>query len=1214
MPLTPHIKHGDWDSAIRFSVAVSKKLGYTASPSFVSTTLTALSASRLIWTDANKALASKDLVDLIAGTANEIDVTDDAAGGVTIGIVNPLIVAKGGSGAATFTDGGLLLGSGVGAFTALGQATNGQIPVGSTGLDPVLATITGTANQIISTPGAGTITLSTPQDIHAAATPTFADLTISTPVNIYALSHDSFADFVANEHIDHTAVTLTAGTGLTGGGTIAANRTFAVDGVLEDLDTLGAAASDGQFIVATGAGVFAYESGDTARISLGVGTTDSPMFTGIELGHATDTTITRVSAGVIAVEGVTVMMVGGAPTAHLHDGDTLEHDGVNSSAGAFAFDTVGIVTFSNAITMSAGMDLTIAGHIIFNTSNSSIGFADPRLTFDDTNNLIQVTGKFTLPDSGYLGSVSATTALQILPAGDIVLTNSLYTNAGLYILERAATVGAIATWGHIWVKNTDPNTLWFTDDGGNDIQLGTGIAAHAMLDGSAHTDSVADAVTRGSIIYGNATPKWDELVIGAVDTFLGSDGTDLSYRTAAQVLASLSGEAGAAFSVNSQSITDVGSIVVNDDGTIGVTDGTPSILFDDTDGQVEVTGVLSVPAHAISSGVDGSARGFIYAYGPAGSDYGGSFYSYVSADEDGTIESYMFSAYQDDCYVCYAAGVGAIITVTGPTCGVSISTTLGVTGAITASNYTAANLLTACATNAGGLDFSAASKTLTVDETQTIGNLHTDARAATWLAANHETTYNHSNYNDAYSHVSANGSSHSYIDQSVTSVSTPTFGGIVIAANGTVGQAAGPLMTFDDANNYLEITGCRVGINEATPDAVVQIGPGNVLAGFGTPRLFVAYGMYLGNSSPALTFDSSDAAADNRIWQIFADGTNERFTFRAVNNAGSAAENWLEVERTGVTIDSVTFPNGAVAITDTLGVTGAITAANYTAVNLLTACATSAGGLDFSGAYTLTVGETATTTSYHTDGRAATWLAANHETTYTHTDIALNTTHRGLVAGNPHVVTPTELGLVIGTNTQAFGAVLDDLNTLGAAASNGQFLVATGAGALAWESGATARTSIGLGTTATDVQFQSLILRRASTGLLVCENFTASSAAAGGGIQVGAHDGAALASGDRLGFFLFYGSTGAATQAYGAGIGVHADGAWAGGSAPGKMSFKTTPAGSVTRVTRMTIAANGSVDVVGSLTGGTLHADNGVDFDGAITNLTIVDGVVTAAS
>lgn len=37
-------------------------------------------------------------------------------------------------------------------------------------------------------------------------------------------------------------------------------------------------------------------------------------------------------------------------------------------------------------------------------------------------------------------------------------------------------------------------------------------------------------------------------------------------------------------------------------------------------------------------------------------------------------------------------------------------------GILTASNYTAANLLTACATNAGALDFSAASKTLTVED------------------------------------------------------------------------------------------------------------------------------------------------------------------------------------------------------------------------------------------------------------------------------------------------------------------------------------------------------------------------------------------------------------------------------------------------------------------------------------------------------------------
>lgn len=42
--------------------------------------------------------------------------------------------------------------------------------------------------------------------------------------------HDSLSGFVANEHIDHSGVTITAGTGLTGGGTIEATRTLNVVG------------------------------------------------------------------------------------------------------------------------------------------------------------------------------------------------------------------------------------------------------------------------------------------------------------------------------------------------------------------------------------------------------------------------------------------------------------------------------------------------------------------------------------------------------------------------------------------------------------------------------------------------------------------------------------------------------------------------------------------------------------------------------------------------------------------------------------------------------------------------------------------------------------------------------------------------------------------------------------------------------------------------
>ena len=41
--------------------------------------------------------------------------------------------------------------------------------------------------------------------------------------------HDNLSGFVANEHIDHSSVSITAGAGLSGGGTIASTRTIAVD-------------------------------------------------------------------------------------------------------------------------------------------------------------------------------------------------------------------------------------------------------------------------------------------------------------------------------------------------------------------------------------------------------------------------------------------------------------------------------------------------------------------------------------------------------------------------------------------------------------------------------------------------------------------------------------------------------------------------------------------------------------------------------------------------------------------------------------------------------------------------------------------------------------------------------------------------------------------------------------------------------------------------
>ncbi len=75
----------------------------------------------------------------------------------------------------------------------------------------------------------------------------------------------------ANQTItDADQVTFSGSGGLATVASAVDTLTVQTTGVLEDLNTLGAPTADGEVIVATGAGTFAYESGSTARTSLGI--------------------------------------------------------------------------------------------------------------------------------------------------------------------------------------------------------------------------------------------------------------------------------------------------------------------------------------------------------------------------------------------------------------------------------------------------------------------------------------------------------------------------------------------------------------------------------------------------------------------------------------------------------------------------------------------------------------------------------------------------------------------------------------------------------------------------------------------------------------------------------------------------------------------------------------------------------------------------------
>ena len=94
-----------------------------------------------------------------------------------------LPIANGGTGASSLTDGGILLGSGTAAITATAQPTDGQLLIGSSGVDPVLGTLTaGSGISISNAAGAVTITNTGGGFTATAAYSTGVSTNVSLPI------------------------------------------------------------------------------------------------------------------------------------------------------------------------------------------------------------------------------------------------------------------------------------------------------------------------------------------------------------------------------------------------------------------------------------------------------------------------------------------------------------------------------------------------------------------------------------------------------------------------------------------------------------------------------------------------------------------------------------------------------------------------------------------------------------------------------------------------------------------------------------------------------------------------------------------------------------------------------------------------------------------------------------------------------------------------
>lgn len=74
----------------------------------------------------------------------------------------------------------------------------------------------------------------------------------------------------------------------------------------------------------------------------------------------------------------------------------------------------------------------------------------------------------------------------------------------------------------------------------------------------------------------------------------------------------------------------------------------------------------------------------------------------------------------------------------------------------------------------------------------------------------------------------------------------------------------------------------------------------------GVTQVANANGMIVASATPSLRLQETDASVNNKIWQMYING--ETLVFRITDDSIATANNFMVVDRTGTTVDSVSFP------------------------------------------------------------------------------------------------------------------------------------------------------------------------------------------------------------------------------------------------------------------------------------------------------------------
>ena len=265
-------------------------------------------------------------------------------------------------------------------------------------------------------------------------------------------------------------------------------------------------------------------SASAAATALGLGTGNSPQFSAVNIGDASDTTITRISTGVIAVEGQTVR------TGDVALGTQTSGNYVSTVTGGNGIASTGATSGEN-IAHTLSVDTTSNGGLDFDGSNKlkvNLGASS-------------ITGTVAIGHGG-TGSTTATSAASALGVG--TEDSPQFTGISLgstAITESSGTVsigGSVIRTGDISLGTDTTGNYVKTVTAGNGLDI-TGSAG----EGSDHTLSL-DLKANHGLVIDNTELKIDLKTSGGLEFDSGKLGVKLDDTSISGTLPASKGGTG----------------------------------------------------------------------------------------------------------------------------------------------------------------------------------------------------------------------------------------------------------------------------------------------------------------------------------------------------------------------------------------------------------------------------------------------------------------------------------------------------------------------------------------------------------------------------------------------------------------------------------------------------------------------------------------------